>query len=317
MREAAVGFKTRLSDEVASLVRLVTLTPKGNTSPFNLTDSDTKVTATINTVVTDFLPTEGFEASAVAVESGGGMQGLTIAFALSRDEVSGITQSKIDAGVLDSAKFVIYGYNRLGLTGDGPVVLYSGVVGTIDYDDDNNASLDIVSITKGRTDQIKVETYSKMCRATFCDTRCKLPLPDYKFAFTAENVASERDRITATSFNQPAPAFQDSFWSSGVIEFTTGKNAGIISEISLHTLNDVFLFIQLPYPILTGDEGFIYRGCNKLFDTCKGYGNTINFRGEPFDLFLPSIQEIEETQTRLVDTVVKDIVITDELERIY
>ena len=303
MRTATAGFKTRLLTEVSSPFRLWRIVSKAG-DPFYFTDSDIPVVTTIDGEAIIFQPNEGFEASAVAVESGGGMQGLAISLALSYDEEFGVTELKIDSGVFDGAESTMYAYDRAGLTGDGAVILYKGIVGEIEYTNERLADFNIISVTRGRRDQIIVDSYSKICRARFCDDHCGLDIADYKYAFIAENTEGDRDKIIATSFDQPAPAFQDDFWSNGFIEFTTGKNAGIVTEIATHSGGTIYTFLRLPYPIETNDAGFAYRGCDKRFQTCKGYQNTVNFRGEPFDLFVPKISQIEETLTKVVQKTV-------------
>lgn len=80
-----------------------------------------------------------------------------------------------------------------------------------------------------------------------------------------------------------APAAGAATYLGGTIKFTTGANTGKIIEIIDwdQTTGLVSVLEDFPYPILIGDQFEFVQGCDKMFATCKIYGNQVNFRGEP------------------------------------
>lgn len=86
---------------------------------------------------------------------------------------------------------------------------------------------------------------------------------------------------------------------SGTIKFTSGPNTGKTIEIVDYdpATGLVTVFEEFPYEVSGGDLLEVAQGCDKMFDTCKLYGNQLNFRGEPHvpgqDSFLsyPDAQE--------------------------
>lgn len=313
MRDGSLQFVVSLTDEVTSIIRLwVVETKIGRT--FYLTDSDVDVTTVIDEEVITFSSTEGFSASAVALSTGSGMQGFEVETALYPDPPEGevttkITRRDVDNGLFDGAKTRMYAFNRRGGVGQTPTVLYDGEIADIEYTDERKASFDVVSKLTASGGSILVDTYSPLCRAEFCDSACRLSFDDYSLTFVADaSPDGNRNTVTSDVFDEPAPSYAKSFWSNGTIEFTSGRNIGIITEISNHNGTSVSLYLDLPYPVEAGDEGIIYRGCDKTLQNCKQYFNSINFRGEPFKTYTPSVQEVEEQITREVEVQYEEIV---------
>jgi hypothetical protein len=79
------------------------------------------------------------------------------------------------------------------------------------------------------------------------------------------------------------PAAGAGTYIGGTIKFTSGPNTGKIIEIVdwNQTTGLVTVFEDFPYEVSGGDALEIVQGCDKMFATCKLYGNQVNFRGEP------------------------------------
>jgi uncharacterized phage protein (TIGR02218 family) len=153
------------------------------------------------------------------------------------------------------------------------------IFGDIKVTDRLRATINLTPIADGSSTfagTLPWQNYSKTCRATFCDERCKLDLDDYKSTMVVETVAGLNIHDTAHS---EAAAW----WAGGKIVWTTGANQGLTSYVraSAPTLLQL-VALPLGGEIAVGDEGDLFRGCDKLLATCYARGNHKNFRGEPF-----------------------------------
>ena len=94
------------------------------------------------------------------------------------------------------------------------------------------------------------------------------------------DVTTARLVFTTTGLTQA-----DGYFSYGHVEWTTGDNADLTSEIKDYTLSGNILELQLrtPYAIEAGDEFTICPGCDKTAETCQDrFGNIAQFGGFPF-----------------------------------
>lgn len=123
--------------------------------------------------------------------------------------------------------------------------------------------------------------YSRNCRHTFCDTRCKLDLADFKEPSVAVTGVTQGQTIfEASTLDEVAP---DSY-SHGHLTWLTGNNAGMTSEIAEFYLEGptIQLAVPTPYPIEIGNDFDIWAGCDKKTMTCFArFSNFWNFGGFP------------------------------------
>lgn len=82
----------------------------------------------------------------------------------------------------------------------------------------------------------------------------------------------------------------------GKIVWTTGDNAGVVSEVKEWSLTIVDsahateLMLPTPYEIQAGDEFTITTGCDRRYSTCRDkFSNSDNFRGFPT---MPSADDV-------------------------
>lgn len=132
--------------------------------------------------------------------------------------------------------------------------------------------------------------YSELCDVVnFCDARCGLAAVDFTFGFTVTSVVNRRSFVPSIS-GAPSPALN---FDLGKVKFLSGANNGYTKQIKLghsDSAGTVETWEPFPHDIAPGDAGTIMAGCNRLFSTCKGYGNTDNFRGHGF--WIPGMPKI-------------------------
>lgn len=106
------------------------------------------------------------------------------------------------------------------------------------------------------------------------ELRCQYDLGDSDCGFTLTADSSVVDSVTSARrvFVDAALAQADGYYNHGKVEWTTGSNAGLVSDVKryLSGTDTVELFEPLPFDIEVGDGYDIFRGCDKTFATCKG-----------------------------------------------
>lgn len=119
------------------------------------------------------------------------------------------------------------------------------------------------------------ELYSPVCRAQFCDDRCKADAKKFSRMSTITKVIDER-RFEDTNLVE-----SDGYYKHGVVKFFSPATFEVV--VKEYKNKVVTLFASPPYQISTGDKYSILAGCDKAFLTCKNkFNNTVNFRGEPY-----------------------------------
>jgi uncharacterized phage protein (TIGR02218 family) len=178
----------------------------------------------------------------------------------------------VEAGKLDGAVIEIFivNYERIEY---GKMLLFKGMIGEV-WCDDNKFIAQVRGLTQKYSANIG-SIYSPNCRATFCDTKCKLNISDYSYKANVKKVLDERTILISI--------IKDSgYFNSGKIEFITGKNRGKKYVIRNYFEGTVELLMKPSFPITRGDKLILIAGCDKQIETCaKKFNNAINFRGEP------------------------------------
>jgi uncharacterized phage protein (TIGR02218 family) len=125
-------------------------------------------------------------------------------------------------------------------------------------------------------------TFQYYCDADLGDARCGIDLDAPAYKGTGTVTAVTADRVFQAS---GLGAFADGWFDLGVIEWTSGANAGRRGEVAAHeggASARIELFEAPVRPIMTGDGFLIRAGCDKQLKTCaKKFDNVINFRGFP------------------------------------
>jgi len=126
-------------------------------------------------------------------------------------------------------------------------------------------------------------TFQAGCDAALGDARCKIDLENtvYKGAGVITELLRDRAFLALG-----LSAFEAGWFTSGTITWTTGANAGRITEVLAHDLADsvtTLTLLEAPVrPISEGDSFIARAGCDKRIATCGAkFANTANFRGFP------------------------------------
>ena len=126
-------------------------------------------------------------------------------------------------------------------------------------------------------------TFQSSCDAALGDARCgiNLEIPTYKGSGVVTDLL--RDRAFMAS---GLAGFATGCFTSGTITWTSGANAGRVTEVMAHDLAGSIVTLTLleapVRPIAEGDSFIARAGCDKRMATCRAkFANTANFRGFP------------------------------------
>ena len=119
--------------------------------------------------------------------------------------------------------------------------------------------------------------FSPICRAEFCDERCKLNKKD----FSVEGQIIKL--IDTNTFKWLAKIKEHSYYIGGKFLLTNGVHCGQEFTILESMGQNLKINLPLQVKLKVGDQFIITAGCDKHLDTCRDkFSNVINFRGEPF-----------------------------------
>lgn len=141
---------------------------------------------------------------------------------------------------------------------------------------------ELIGQSKQLTRQVG-SVYSRNCRYTLGDVKCTVDLTTGGFTnnTTISTVTSEFEntRFTATGLTD-----DDDFWTFGSIEWTSGDNNGVCTEVRDWTKTGASFVLAIPTPfdMVVGDAFTITAGCDKTIKTCEDkFSNDINHGGFP------------------------------------
>ena len=191
-----------------------------------------------------------------------------------------ITESDILAGKYNGADYKIFivDFTQPDLW---QVTLSTGILGELKIEGEQFTT-ELRSLSQ-KLNKVIGEYYSPGCRAQLFDSRCTVNPASFSYSGTVETV-TDNSNFTGT------PTKAANFFKYGRVLWTTGANAGLVSEIKTSgSAKQVTLFIDTGAPITVGDTYTIREGCDKNFSTCKNkFSNHLNFRGEPH---IPGIEK--------------------------
>lgn len=190
-----------------------------------------------------------------------------------------LTESDLLAGLYDGARIELWLVNWT--TPSERLLLEVGVIGEITrigaaFKAEMRSLAHLLDQEQGRV-------YAATCDADLGDQRCGIDLsqPQFHAAGTVASLIGPRTiRIAG------AAAIAAGFLERGTLAWTSGANAGRMSEIR-DDRTDIGgrvldLWERPPAAIGVGDGVAVTVGCDKRFSTCVGrFGNAVNFRGFP------------------------------------
>lgn len=214
----------------------------------------------------------GFEDSAYQASIGSEVDNAEAKIIFPSEEVLGLTEEQVRGGYLRDAKFRVLLVDYMHLSA-GHTMIEWGFVGQVKVKDSQSSLIELRGVQQFTRQRAVCERGSKTCRAKFGDasTGCY-------FDLTGEGgsgkviLVDEPDRTFATdAVGITAPA---------TLTWTSGKNAGLQFEVETSGAS-IGLMFPTPYAIEEDDMFDWLPDCDKQFATCKTYGQTPNFRGEP------------------------------------
>lgn len=225
---------------------------------------------------TEFEPESGFAASEIRAGSDLAVDAQDASGVLSSDR---ITESDILDGRWDNAAVELWRVNWAD-TGQR-VLMRRGAVGQIRrgriaFVAEVRSLAHLLGQTVGRT-------FQAGCDAELGDARCGIDLENA--VYKGNGMVTERLRDRAFRASGLA-GFEAGWFAAGTLTWTSGANAGRITEVLSHGLTATIATLTLleaPARAIAEGDSFITRaGCDKRIATCTGkFANTPNFRGFP------------------------------------
>lgn len=131
---------------------------------------------------------------------------------------------------------------------------------------------------KSRMKQKVGRVYARNCDYVFGDPdTCGVDLSSLADTGVIGTVTSNRLFTVAGLAAQP-----DGYFNDGTIEWSTGANSGLKSEIKSHVGSTMELHVKTAFDVGVGDQFNITPGCKHTREACKSFqGNLLRFGGFP------------------------------------
>lgn len=225
---------------------------------------------------TEFEPESGFAASEIRSGSDLAVDAQDATGVLTSDR---ITETDILDGRWDNAAVELW---RVNWTDASQRVLQRrGAVGQIrrgriTFVAEVRSLAHVLGQTVGRT-------FQASCDARLGDARCGIDLENGIYKGTGIVTDLLRDRAFLAS---GLSGFAAGWFTSGTLTWTSGANAGRVTELLAHGLDGsiaTLTLLEAPVRAIAEGDGFIARaGCDKRIATCSAnFANVANFRGFP------------------------------------
>lgn len=193
-------------------------------------------------------------------------------------EANFIAEADLEAGLWDGARVDVW---RVDWQAPADRIrVWSGLLSEV-VRSGAGFSAELVSL-KADLERPIGRVYARTCDAEVGDARCKVDLSTAAFrgAGVVASTAGER-RFLASGLG----GFGDGWFSSGVLTWTAGANAGAAFRVIRHAggaSSDIELAVGPRFAIQPGDGFSITAGCDKSFAMCGArFANRDNFRGFP------------------------------------
>ena len=225
---------------------------------------------------TAFEPESGFAASEIRAGSDLAVDAQDATGVLTSDR---ITETDILDGRWDNAAVELWRVNWADTS--QRVLLRRGAVGQIRrgrmaFVAEVRSLAHVLGQTVGRT-------FQAGCDARLGDARCGIDLENAIYKGTGVVTDLLRDRAFMAS---GLSGFEAGWFTSGTLNWTSGANAGRVTEVLGHGLDGsiaTFTLLEAPVRAIAEGDGFIARaGCDKRIATCSAkFANVASFRGFP------------------------------------
>ena len=267
MKSLPSGLQAHLDSGTTTLSWCWKIT-RSDGAVFGFTDHDLALTFS----GAAFEPESGFVPSEIRAAQDFSVDAQDVEGALSSDR---ITETDILDGRWDNAEVEVWRVNWA--TTDQRVLMRRGNLGDI-----RRGRTSFVAEVRSLAhwlNQTVGRTYQFSCDADLGDARCGVDLasPLWSTAGTVATLSGSR------SFSASAlSSFATDTFTLGVVNWSTGANAGRKAEIASFANSAITLFEAPVRPIAVGDAFLAKAGCDKQFATCSAkFGNGVNFRRFP------------------------------------
>ena len=277
MKNISTDLKNHIAGEVTCLATCWKITRR-DSQIFGFTEHDKDIVVDGVT----YIASSGFTPSAVQSSASLAVDNLDIEGMLDSEF---ITEQDLMAGLYDFAEVEVFLVNYEDIS-QGKLKLKTGWLGEVRLQK-NKFVAEVRSLTQKLNARV-CSSYSPTCRVKFGGPECKKVLASFTFAASVSGVSS-RQVFAPTGLSQA-----NGYFNYGVVEFTSGNNAGLSMEVKDYKLGgNITLALPMPYEIEAGDDFEIITGCDKHINTCiNKFNNAVNFRGEPH---VPGLDAIMKT----------------------
>ncbi len=121
-----------------------------------------------------------------------------------------------------------------------------------------------------------LQTFSKKCRASFGDEKCKINLEKYRFQCKIQEIKND-------VFVCRGLSCKDGYLNDGTITLKSKDNASTKTYKIISHFDNNIRVLNYDANFDCDEDIILTAGCDKNFRTCcYSYNNALNFRGEPF-----------------------------------
>lgn len=194
--------------------------------------------------------------------------------------ITGFSVDDIEAGLFNNAPFETF-ICQWDNPNSWQKIMRRGYLGEINRTAEGQFQAEWRGVIQLLQQQIG-RTYGERCDVKrFGDARCKLNVDSLAITGTVSGVTSRR-RFNGT-LNWPGSPEDPGYFDLGDIIMTTGAAAGFVKQVKRDavtgTIGAFELWDSLPYDVQVGDSFIVKPGCDRRWETCQRFVNTVNFRG--------------------------------------
>ncbi len=270
MRILPAGLAGHLSQDTTTLCSCWRIT-KANGGALGFTDHD----RTVSFDGTAFEAQSGYTGSEIESSLGLSIDNLEATGAL---ESARLDEVQLKAGDFDHAEIEIWRVNWQDAS--QRLLVRRGHLGEVTYGGGR-----FTAEVRGLAhlfNQAKGRLYKYGCDAELGDARCGVTIDDAAFRASGSVSSSSGASLEIAGIT----GFGEEWFTRGLLEFTTGANAGrkfrIKRQSAIGAVTRVDLWQPPPQSVAVGEAVVLRAGCDKQFKTCTGkFGNSENYRGFP------------------------------------
>lgn len=155
------------------------------------------------------------------------------------------------------------------------VSLFAGEIGAVsDHAGKFEAEL---QSAKASLDVERVPRTSPSCRASFCNSACRLNPARYTHLCVLSASDPQSGKMIFAGSPDPTAMLH------GSLRWIDGPHAGQTMEVIDEAAGGIIVDRQPDLPIAPGSRALLREGCDHTLTTCIGrFANSVNFQGEPY-----------------------------------